>query len=298
MRALARRILGTVARVKLVIAAGVGCLLLLVALMLIRQGGAAVLMASEGADARTAFRKSLTAPIEIRGAISWLPDRSYEGRKMEPQTRSDIADAYAQAWSAIDRASQGDIEAPVGEYLAGPALSHVRMQLAERAIRSTSVQTTHVGHKLELTFYSDDGSVVSLNAPEVTVERLVETNLNPDQRPEATVVTTSSTTSTTSSIPQSTIADGVTQTVSRTVEAYRLVMVLRDGNWRIELIERVAPGEVLPATEWMVTTTIAERPTTQSRPTTTTVRQIDGTTKIKQSTTTTTLSTARREWPQ
>ena len=222
MKAAARRVLGSVARVKLLIAMAAGALLVVVALLVIRQGAATVLSASEGADVRTTFRESLTAPVEIRNTISWLADRTSKGRSMEPQTRSDIADAYAQAWSAVDRASRGDPEAPVGEYLAGTALSHIRSQLADPAIRSTTVQTTHIAHKLELTFYSDDGSVVSLNAPEVIVERLVDATSTSDRELEATVAT-----------------------VARFAESYRLVMVLRDGNWRVELIERVGVGQIL-----------------------------------------------------
>ncbi len=155
------------------VALGIGGLLVLVALATIRQAGTAVLRASEGADVRTVFRRSLTAPAEIRDRIHWLPDQPFDGRVMEPKTRSDLADAYAQAWSAIDRASQGDPEAPVGEYLAGAALAHVRRELSAHAVRSTSVKTIHVSHSLELTYYSADGAVVSLNAPEVIVERLV-----------------------------------------------------------------------------------------------------------------------------
>jgi hypothetical protein len=286
----------SVKRVKQLVAIGVGALTVLGGLMILRQAGAAVLRSSEGADPRTAFRRSITAPVEIRGAIKWLPDRQYEGRLMEPLTRDAISDAYAQAWSALNRAAQGDPEAPVGEYFSGPALDHVRRLMSNGVVRSTSVTTTHVSHTLQLTFYSDDGSVVSFDAPEVMREQLVRATV--DDKPQATVAGTTSTTTIAPLIDAdganysagTSVAD-TTETVARTVEAYRLVMLLRDGNWRVELIERTASEAPRLATEWTtpdVSTTTVER-TPITRPSTT-AQQRDS------RATTTTINTARREW--
>ncbi len=100
---------------------------------------------------------------------------------------------------------------------------------------------------------------------------------------------TTSTTSTTTTIARPTIPDGITETVYRSVESYRLVMLLRDGNWRVELIERLAAKEPLVATDWNISTTKARVPVRIS----TTVEAI-----TQEPSTTIEFNSARREWPR
>lgn len=171
--------------------------------VVVRQAATSVLRATQGADPASAFHDTLTTADEVRAVVDWLPDDNRASREMEPLTRDEITEAYASAWSALDRAGQGDAAAPLTTYLSGGALAQGQALLAQ-PMRCT---TRHVAHQLRLTFYSDDGAVVALDVPTMSVVRTFGAGA---QRIE---------------VPSS--------------EHLRLVMVLEDGNWRVQMVERV-----------------------------------------------------------
>lgn len=166
----------------------------------LRQIDAAIVRSSQGADPASAFHEAVKAPVELLQVMPWLPDPPRDGRPMEPGTRQSITEAYASAWSALDRASRGDPGAPIDEYLSGPAqqAAHQAMEDARRQPLSIS----QLQQALELTFYSDDGSVVAFNVPEAEIVRIV--------------------------------GIGDTAVVVPTVEFLQVVMLLEDGNWRVQ----------------------------------------------------------------
>lgn len=174
-----------------------------VAALALRQAGAAIVRASQGADPASAFNEPLTPAQSIVKVVSWLADPPRDGRPMEPATRSDITDAYAAAWAALDRAGGGDPKAPLDTYLAGAALTQGRNVLAG----NTRTKSTHLGHRLQLSFYSDDGAIVAIDIVQLDVVRVIGVD-----EPAVEV---------------------------QSAEAMRAVMVLEDGNWRLHLLERV-----------------------------------------------------------
>lgn len=201
-------------RVKRVIAA-VGLLLAAaVGAVVLRQAANALLSAASGADPTSIFNDTPPAPAEVRTGIIWLPDAN-DGRVMEPTTRDAITDAYARALAAVDRAGRGDAATPLADYFSGPALEAA---LDASTDSTVTVATLFVEQSLRLDFYSDDGSVVAIGVPSVDVVRVVDT---PDR--QRSVVTSS--------------------------EERRIVMILQDGNWRVEQVETVdvtplePPGE-------------------------------------------------------
>ena len=177
----------------------------LAGLVVLRQAALTVLRSSSGADPASTFHDAPTAPADLRAVLHWLPDQTSEGRPMEPDTRDAITDAYAQAWSALDRAGRGDRSSPLDTYLTGSAL---RLAQLETHDLPAPVSTHHVSHDLVLTFYSDDGSVAALRVPKMTVVRTVGT--------------------------------GRDRTRLSSTESMKVVIVLQDGNWRVQLLERIA----------------------------------------------------------
>ena len=183
-----------------------------VGLLALRQVAGALLDAASGADPSSIFNDTPPAPAEVSGGIRWLPDAN-DGRQMEPSTRDDVVDAYSRAVAAIDRAGRGDDSAPITDYLSGPALAQAR-RMIEQVGGDASVATLMVEQELRLDFYSDDGSVVAIGVPSADVVRVIDGD---DQR----------------------------RTIVSTVEERRLVMLLEDGNWRVQQIETVAAEPVV-----------------------------------------------------
>lgn len=196
-------------RLKRLLAVGVLLVASLVGVVVLRQAGAAVLRAATGADPTAAFNEIPPAPAELRRAIDWLPDPARDGREMEPATRTAVTDAYARALAALDRAGRGDDAAPIADYFSGPA-NAAAAEIAGAADRAPT-ETVHRRHDLRLDFYSDDGSIVALGVPRVEITR--------------------------------TIGSDDAATVVSSTERWRLVMLLEDGNWRIQQLEVVAVEE-------------------------------------------------------
>lgn len=190
-------------RLKRLLAVAVGLVGLVVGLTAVRQVGDAIVRSATGADPTSIFRDVPPPPSDLLDVISWRPDPARDGRELEPTTRRDITDSYARALAALDRAGRGDRTAPLTTYLGGGALdAALAIAYDPRMIESSTV---HVRHDLELEYYSDDGSVVAVSVPHVDVARSV------GGETDAHLVVAS--------------------------EAWRFVMVLEDGNWRVHQLQ-------------------------------------------------------------
>ena len=199
-------------RAKRLIAAAGLVVVAVLGLLVLRQVAGTLLTAASGADPESIFNDTPPAPAEVSEGIRWLPDAN-EGREMEPATRDDITDAYSRAVAAIDRAGRGDGSAPISDYLSGPALTQAE-QMIEGDESLVSVATLMVEQELRLDFYSDDGSVVAIGIPFADVVRMID-----DDQQRRTIVST--------------------------VEERRFVMLLEDGNWRVQQIESVSVEPVV-----------------------------------------------------
>ena len=201
-------------RLKRLLAVLLGVMGLLAGLLLLRQAADAILRAATGADPASVFNEPPAPPSELLDVLDWLPDSQRDGRQMEPATRRAITDAYARALSALDRSGRGDADAPLQEYLGGSALSAaLDVATDERAVESSTV---HLRQELTLEFYSDDGAIVAVSVPVVEVARVVgDGALTPRQ-------------------------------VVWSDEAWRFVMILEDGNWRLHQLQIVAVDNTAP----------------------------------------------------
>ena len=199
---------------KRLLAVLLGVIGLLAGLLLLRQAADAILRAATGADPASVFTEPPAPPSELLEVLTWLPDSQGDGRQMEPATRRAITDAYARALSALDRSGRGDADAPVHEYLGGSALTAaLDVATDERAVESTTV---HLRQELTLEFYSDDGAIVAVSVPVVEVVRVV--------------------------------GDGAftPRQVVWSDEAWRFVMILEDGNWRLHQLQVVSIDDTAP----------------------------------------------------
>ena len=189
-----------VKRLKMLVAATLAALGLIGVAVALRQAGQAEVRSNTGADPASAFHEPIRAPVELLEVLRWRPDPERDGRKMEPRTRRFITETYANGWSALDRAGRGDVGAPINEYFSAAALDAARQAIADG--KRIPIAISQLGQELELTFYSDDGSVVAFDVPVADIVRVV--------------------------------GIGQQAVVVPSIERLKVVMLLEDGNWRIQ----------------------------------------------------------------
>jgi hypothetical protein len=170
---------------------------------------------SAGADPAAAFTEVPTGVPALDGIVVWAPDAVLQEREVEPATRRAVEAAWTRAWQARQRASAGD-SSLLDTWFSGPAL--------DQALTLVSPSGPPVGirlgrHRLRITFYSDDGSVIGLSADPVRIYRTITTEAG--------------------------------LWVLGTDESYDVVLLLEDGNWRIRQWERTG---VVPVESTLTTT--------------------------------------------
>lgn len=154
------------------------------------------------------FNAAATPPPELLESVIWQPDASDLKRQMEPLTRVEVTSAWIRAWEQLSIVAQtGDLTG-LEVYFANSALEGL---LA--SVEDTSGHPVHqLGHRLKLDFYSQDGQVIGLTAQEVQLLRSVN-------------------------------VDGVLGWME-TTESYEAILLLEDGNWRIQhWVRRDATGD-------------------------------------------------------
>ena len=189
-----------VKRLKMLMAATLAMIGLITVTVAIRQAGQAEVRSTTGADPASAFHEPVRAPVDLLKILRWRPDPERDGRPMEPRTRTFISETYANAWSALDRAGRGDLDAPINEYFSAAALDAAQQAIADG--KRIPIAISQLGQELELTFYSDDGAVVAFDVPVADIVRVV--------------------------------GIGAQAVVVPSIESLKVVMLLEDGNWRIQ----------------------------------------------------------------
>lgn len=159
---------------------------------------------NEGADPADALTEVPAGVPALRDVVEWQPDGELQERAVEPATRRAVEAAWTRAWQAQQRAAAGD-PSLLDTWFSGPALSQVEALTGDG---DTPVDLRLGTHELTIDFYSDDGSVLGLRADPVRVIRSIETPVGP--------------------------------VVTVTDEAYDVVFLLEDGNWRIRQWQRTA----------------------------------------------------------
>lgn len=187
-----------------VIFAGGICVIGLIALFLLGQTMSSVTRSEETADV---LNVAATLPGDLQGSVEWLPDPLGLPRRMEPLTRDDITDAWLRGWSQIAILANTGDSAGLEEYFTNSA--------QEALLRGrqgwSGLPVQQIGHELELTFYSEDGSVAAFTATESRVLRRTPTGDN--------------------------------AVWFDAVESFDVVVLLEDGNWRMQhWVRRSADG--------------------------------------------------------
>src|SRR5579872_6079369 len=106
----------------------------------------------QGADPASIFHgATLIVPQEKQAR--WLPDSPSTGTSPSDGQREELIAAYWQAWQGLDRAQQTGDVSDLATYWAGNAFKEIQIDPKRH------FQQTDLGHKLTLTFFSDDGTV-------------------------------------------------------------------------------------------------------------------------------------------
>ncbi len=113
--------------------------------------------ASSGALVEEAFHGDTEIAPDADRLTTWMPDQWKGTRRLDVATRRTIEASYIRAWTAIGRyAMYGDRD-PVDAWLIGPAKAAVFA-----VPRSEASPMWSLGHRLELRFLSNDGSIAGI----------------------------------------------------------------------------------------------------------------------------------------
>ncbi len=110
---------------------------------------------SSGALVEDVFRELPEIAPDADRLTTWMPDQWQGTRQLDLATRRQVEASYIRAWTAMGRFAMYRDRDPVDAWFAGPA------KAAVIAIpRSEASPVWSLGHRLELRFYSNDGSVI------------------------------------------------------------------------------------------------------------------------------------------
>lgn len=144
------------------------------------------------------FNEAAQLPADQLDAVLWQPDRPDLRREMEPLTRVDVTSAWLRAWEQLSIVAQTGDTTGLEVYFSNSALEG----LLGSASDSRNFPTHQIAHELRIDFYSRDGQVIGLTADRVELVRAAEV--------------------------------GDVTGWLQTDESYEAVLLLEDGNWRIQ----------------------------------------------------------------
>jgi len=181
-------------------------LMILVGLILI--GVITMVRASTGASVADAFSETAIVPVELAGQVTWLPDTRDLPREVEPSTRESIEGAWVRALSVVSTVPSGPLElrtqAEETTWFSGRALRQFT-SLANENMAPVSFSD----HDLAVDFYSADGQIMTIEAEMTAITEIAD----PSGEPDAVITTAQR-------------------------ETMTAVLILQDGNWRIEHLVR------------------------------------------------------------
>jgi hypothetical protein len=170
----------------------------------------------QGADPASALNIVPNVPPDLHVSLSWQPDDQDTGRKLEPNTRTQLEATYLRAWLQWNISYQKNEPYGLKTYFSGPALDAVGRSVSQVAEKGWKVQQADTIHRLQLHLYSADGSVVSFTDEQAVVAQTVR-----DQA-------------------------GKIITAGESQARYDVVMLLEDGNWRVRTWQREARDNPAP----------------------------------------------------
>ncbi len=162
-------------------------------------GSAGIIAAiTQSEETTEVFTEAAELPPDLIEAVTWLPDADDLPRQMEPLTRVDVTASWLRGWEQLSIVAETGDTSGVEVYFSNSARQGVLAQAENWEGRSLE----QLGHDLALTFYSEDGQVIGLTAVETRLKRTQQV--------------------------------GDYDLIRYTVEQYEAVLVLEDGNWRIQ----------------------------------------------------------------
>lgn len=153
---------------------------------------------SQSEETNEVFNAAAQLPPELVEAVIWQRDPEDLTREMEPLTRVDITSAWIRAWEQLSIVARTGSLTGLEVYFSNSALDG----LLESAERMRGRPVNQINHNLRVDFYSEDGQVIGLTADEVGLVR---------------------------SVPV-----GDTVGFVQTRESYEAILLLEDGNWRVQ----------------------------------------------------------------
>lgn len=191
------------ALVKLAVFGMIG-LFALIGLVFVARGLASISQSEETVDV---FNVAAELPSDLRGSIDWLPDAEDLPREMEPLTRVAVESAWLRGWAQLPILAEAGDTSGLEVYFSGSALEGLTDGVDDWSSRSAE----QIGHRLRLMFYSEDGQIISLRSEATRVLRAHPVDGRPGW--------------------------------FDAVETYEAILVLEDGNWRIQhWVRRDAEG--------------------------------------------------------
>ena len=126
----------------------------------------------QGADPASIYRgHSLVIPTEDEG--HWISLRGHNGTLPSQAEQEEILSSYWMAWEALSRAQLTGDSSDMTTYWAGSAYEQALLSL----VSEQRLSTDHWGHKLNLTFFSRDHSVVRFEDVAFTMEQTIEDSI-------------------------------------------------------------------------------------------------------------------------
>lgn len=159
---------------------------------------ALVVNVGSGASPGDAFHETNVIPESLSGRVRWLSDSATLSRQVEPATREAIEGTWVRAFGDLELVAEGHHDVALQTWFVGRAL---RSAQAHSEASSELVPSAALAHEIRVDFYSADGQILSLTST-------------------------------------STIRRGTATEVKISTETYQALLILADGNWRIEQLVR------------------------------------------------------------
>lgn len=166
---------------------------MLIFLVALPVAGAMALLGLRGvAEFMAAFQQGANPASIFRGAqliipaadeARWLPDAPDTIAAPSDAERDELIAAYWQAWRALERAYETGLADDLPTYWAGAAFTQIWLADAHE------LRQTDSGHKLQLTFFSDDGTIAGFDDVDFQLTQSVDGNAIVAQATASVVMT-------------------------------------------------------------------------------------------------------------
>ncbi len=209
-------------RKKLLVRLGLAGIVGSVALFVVVTSAGIMASITQAEETSEIFTEAAELPPDLIDAVTWHPDGEDLPREMEPLTREAVTAAWLRGWEQLRIVAETGDTSGVEVNFSNSA----RRGVLEQADNWNGRSVQQLGHDLALTFYSEDGQVVGLRAVESRLKRTKHV--------------------------------GEVKLGRETEERYDAVLILEDGNWRIQhwvrrsfagepwVVETLDPGRVAP----------------------------------------------------